>query len=219
MEPRSGNIFQPTRQTSQSSFRSCFCFQCCAVSPPQLFPSLTKYVRCPPLPAPIVHPIKKVGAVSPPPNVVLCLCHTRLGLGFYVRTYEHTFMCGVPTPVNVVLCLGLSTLILGFSWNINLTQLVSSSVALPAAQLVTTIIIIRWNNYNTATTRFNHQKIIKYSQLSLYSASRSSTNMSSRSSLWEELTQEDVKSPVSELEERLWFPFLFCITKYIMNDN
>ena len=43
-------------------------------------------------------------------------------------------MCGVP-PLNVVLCLSLSTLILGLSANINLTQLVSSSVALPA-QLV-----------------------------------------------------------------------------------
>ena len=59
-----------------------------------------------------------------------------LGLGFYVRTYEHTFMCGVPPPpLNVVLCLGLSTLNLCLRWNINLTQLISSSVALPA-QLV-----------------------------------------------------------------------------------
>ena len=36
MEPRSGNIFcknRPDRPTSQSSLRSCFCFQCCAVSP------------------------------------------------------------------------------------------------------------------------------------------------------------------------------------------
>ena len=46
--------------TTQSSLRTCFFFQCCAVFPSQLFPSSTKYVRCPPpLPTPIVHPIKK----------------------------------------------------------------------------------------------------------------------------------------------------------------
>ena len=57
MEPRSGNIFcknrpmhrlrnQPdqhigcaTDPTTKSSLRTCFIFQCCAVSPPQLFPS------------------------------------------------------------------------------------------------------------------------------------------------------------------------------------
>ena len=44
-------------------------------------------------------------------------------------------MCGVP-PFNVVLCLTLSTLILGLSSNINLAQLVSSSVALPAQLVV-----------------------------------------------------------------------------------
>ena len=95
----------------------------------------------------IVHLIKKVCAVSPPPsihffcavspppNVVLCLCHTRLCLGFHVRPSEHIFMCGVP-PFNVVLCLTLSTLILGLSSNINLAQLVSSSVALPPQLVV-----------------------------------------------------------------------------------
>ena len=31
-----------------------------------------------------------------PPNVVLCLSHTHVFLGFYVRTSEHIFMCGVP---------------------------------------------------------------------------------------------------------------------------
>ena len=87
----------------------------------------------------------KVRAVSPPPsicffcvvsppNVVLYLCHTRLCFGFYVRTSEHIFMCSV-NPSKKVLRLSLSTLILGLSWNVNLAQLVSSSVALPA-QLV-----------------------------------------------------------------------------------
>ena len=50
------------------------------------------------------------------------------------KNIEHIFMCGV-LPLELVLCLSLSTLILGISWNINLAQLVSSSVALPA-QLV-----------------------------------------------------------------------------------
>ena len=100
MEPRSGNIFYknlsnwPTWPTSQSSLRSFFCIQCCAASPPQLFPSLTKYVRCPPpLPAPIVHPIKKVGAVSSPQCSPLPLPHSSRSLilrkniwtYFYVR--------------------------------------------------------------------------------------------------------------------------------------
>ena len=88
MEPRSGIIFcknRPDRPTTQSSLRTCFFFQCCAVSPPQLFPTSAKYVRCPPS-HPIVYLIKKVCAVSHPHSrcffVVLCLCHTWLCLGF-----------------------------------------------------------------------------------------------------------------------------------------
>ena len=48
--------------------------------------------------------------------------------------YEHLTRC-CPPPLNVVLSLNLSTLILALSWKINLAQLVSSRVALPA-QLV-----------------------------------------------------------------------------------
>ena len=47
--------------------------------------------------------------------------------------FEHLTRCC--SSLNVVLCLILSTLILGLSWKINLAQLLSSSVALPA-QLV-----------------------------------------------------------------------------------
>ena len=101
--------------TTQSSLRTCFLFQCGGVSPPQLFPSSTKHVWCPPL--------------------------------------------------NVVLCLSLSALILGLSWNINLPQLVSSSVVLPA-QLVSFIFepifanflypIMNLFIYSTNETRLNH---------------------------------------------------------------
>ena len=49
------------------------------------------------VPTPIFPLINKVCVVSPPPhpNVVLCLCITRLSLGFYARTSEQIFMCVV----------------------------------------------------------------------------------------------------------------------------
>ena len=62
-----------------------FLFQCCAVSPPQLFPSSRKYVQCPP----------KCCSVSTPQ---LFLSSRR-----YVRcpSFQYTFyLCGVPsTPM------------------------------------------------------------------------------------------------------------------------
>ena len=122
-----------TDPTTQSSLRTCFFFQCCAVSPPHLFPTSTKYVRCPPLLTPIVFPIKKVCAVSPPQCSPVPLPHSALSWILSRNIWTH-FHVRCPHP-NVVLCLCLSTLILGLSWNINLAPLLSSRVALPA-QLV-----------------------------------------------------------------------------------
>ena len=76
----------------------------------------------PPPPHPNCSPNQE-SRCSVPPNVVLCLCHPRLGLGFYIRTYEHTFMCVVPPPFNVVLCLGLSTLIPQLKYQSNSTYI------------------------------------------------------------------------------------------------
>ena len=117
MEPRSGYFFWQNRPPGPPTIWMLDClgswnllgvlfFQCCAVSPPQLFTPTTRYVRCLPHPGyvispPQLHPIKKVCAVSrciffcavSPPKVVACLCHTWPCLGFEAKLR----ICQVPT--------------------------------------------------------------------------------------------------------------------------
>ena len=60
---------RPTDPTTQSSLRTCCFFQCCAVSPPQLFPSSTKFVRCPPHPNPNCSTNQRSMCGVPPPSI------------------------------------------------------------------------------------------------------------------------------------------------------
>ena len=78
------NVFWHTNNTHKimmikDVWRVCEFFQCCVVSPPQLFPSSTKYVRCPGganRGPPYWHPVQKICEVSPPPGIhFLCLKH------------------------------------------------------------------------------------------------------------------------------------------------
>ena len=59
-------------------------------------------------------------------------------IGLDIRFWFYVQTSGVVSTLNVVLCLSLFTLILGFSQNINLSQLVTSSVALPAPLVIDT---------------------------------------------------------------------------------
>ena len=75
MEPQSGTIITlelASHPASQPAVYLLWLSQCCAVSPPQLFPPSMKYVRCPPSQymfflTPIVPPFRKYGRCPPLP--------------------------------------------------------------------------------------------------------------------------------------------------------
>ena len=136
MEPRSGIIswLGPPPTHPQLSFF----FLCCAVSPPQLFLPSTKYVRCPPshlsmlcgVPTPCVTLVNKVCAVSPLPVYFFSSSVSWLHLAMYWILSKVEYLSSFSLQDEVTDW--LFCVLLGPSWIINLAQLVSLSVVLPA---------------------------------------------------------------------------------------